>query len=189
MEYITVKDGKIAGKIFVDSFDKPIILKKIATDSLGASSFYGQAFLPNYSFFVVNSHKELPELEKVKLETTEIKNLSELENKPIYILQVELPGECKFKKDPTFETSSEGKILLHFKGQRKLKEEEIKDESRKDDSYRNEIKLGNFSLFFEISNEIISIERTLLGKIYEDGIYYFYYYGESSNENNDEITF
>ena len=119
----------------------------------------------------------------------EIEDLSELENKQIYILQVELPGECKFKNDPAFDISSEGKILLHFKGQRKLKEEEIKDESRKDDSYRNEIKLGNFSLFFEISNEIISIERTLLGKIYEDGIYSFYYYGESSNENNDEITF
>ena len=63
--------------MWVDSFDKPIILKKIATDSLGASSFYGQAFLPNYSFFVVNSYKDLPELAKVKLETTEIKDLSE----------------------------------------------------------------------------------------------------------------
>ena len=182
-------DGKIAGKIFVDSFDKPIILKKIATDSLGASSFYGQAFLPNYSFFVVNSYKDLPELAKLKLDTTEIKDLSELENKPIYILQVELPGECKFNNDPIIDLSSEGKIFIHFKGKRNLKEEEIKDESRKDDSYRNEIKQGKFSLFFEISNEIISIERTLLGKIYEDGIYSFYYRGEVSNEKIEEITF
>ena len=182
-----------AQKLFVDQqFQQPIILKKIATDSLGISSFYGQAFNPNYNFYIVNSYKEIQtDLEKIKkFSSKDVNSISDLEGKTIYVLQVELSGnELEKKVRPHFETSADGKIQLSLKGERRIYNDTALDESKKSDSYQNLIKHGDFALLLELSNEIVSIERIYFGSLFEDGIYTFFYYGGAANSNEEEVSF
>ena len=144
-------------KVFVDQqFQLPIILKKIETDSLGISSFYGKAFNPNYNFCVVGSFKEIEtDLKKIKNVSSKDENsIPDLERKTIYILEVELSGNVLEKKvKPHFETSADGKIHLFLKGKRKIYDETALEESKKSDSYQNLIKQGDFALFLELSHE------------------------------------
>ena len=176
-------------KFFVDEFKEPIILKKIETDSLGISSFYGKAFTPNYNFYVVNSYNEIQtDLEKIKkFSSKEVNSISDLEGKTIYVLQVELSGNEQDRKKvkPDFEIFPDGKIHLFLRGERKIYDETALEESKKSDSYQNLIKQGDFALLLELSHEIISIERIYLGSFYEDGIYTFFYYGGEANDQED----
>ena len=180
-------------KVFVDQqFQLPIILKKLETDSLGISSFYGKAFNPNYNFYVVNSYEEIQtDLEKIKkFSSKDVNSISDLKGKIIYVLQVELSGNVLEKKvRPHFENSAGGKIQLSLKGERSIYNDTALDESKKRDSYQNLIKQGDFALFLELSHEIISIERTYFGSFYEDGIYTFFYYAEAASAGEEEVSF
>ena len=69
------------------------------------------------------------------------------------------------------------------------KNNQIDKEEKKIHLYTNTIKEGKFSLYFELSNEIISIEHTYLGNTYVDGVYTFYYYGGRKDEDFDELSF
>ena len=122
-----------------------------------------------------------------------IYDLEDLEGKLIYVLQIELPGIINFKDRPEISTLSDGKWCFYFSGVKKMNIPEIDKEEKKIHLYTNTIKEGKFSLYFELSNEIISIEHTYLGNTYVDGVYTFYYCGdrkdEDFDENDEEITF
>ena len=179
-------------KIFVENAEKPIILKQISTDSIGTSSFYGQAFLPSFNFFIVDNYKEVPELEKLTFnvdEDCEVKEYKDLEGMKIYIIQIELPGIINSISHPSFVLSGDGKMQMTFSGVRLINNEEISEDEKKKDTYNNTIKSGNFSLFFELANGLWTIGQIYLCHTHIDGIITFYYCASGQEEETEELEF
>ena len=181
-------------KIFVENAGKPIILKQISTDSLGTSSFYGQAFLPSFNFFIVDNYKEVPELEKLTFNVDEdcpVKEYKNLEGMKIYIIQIELPGIINSISRPSFVLSVDGKMQMTFSGVRLINNEEISEDEKKKDTYNNTIKSGNFSLFFELPNGLRTIGLIYLchTHIHIDGIITFYYCASGKEDETEELDF
>ena len=177
-------------KIFIENNEKPIILKKISTDSIGTPSFFGQAFLPQFNVMAItNENEEIPELKSMKYDkNSEIKEYNELVGKKIYKIEIELSGEVKYNSHPKFILSDNGKMQMNFVGERQINSEDILEDEKKKDTYNTTIKQGNFSMFLELSNELITINNRYLGQTSVDGIISFYFY-EIQQEGEQNISF
>lgn len=179
-------------KIFVEGLEKPIILKKISTDSIGASSFYGQAYVPNFNFMICNNYEDVPELKNIKFEVekdSEVKGYEDLKEKTIYILEVEVPGNVTSFSRPSFIISGEGKMHITFSGNREINQEEISEDEKKKETFISTLKPGRFALFFELTNGLWTIGVTYIGQASADGIITFYFFSNKEEAEDQELSF
>ena len=170
-------------KLYIDGYNKDIILKSINIDSLGFSSFLGRIYKPSYCLYIIDNVDQLP-IKKTK---------SELEiegDKPYYILVlvVEIPGELE---DPNIEPNIEinnGLVFFKLEGSRKTNKKETEINSNRYDCYYSSIKEGLFSLCISIKPENIMLPLTEpIFKNYENGLLTYYYIGCKPEDETEEI--
>ena len=80
------------------------------------------------------------------------------------------------------------KCKRNFIGERQINSVDILEDEKKKDTYNTTIKQGNFSMFLELSNELITINNRYLGQTSVDGIIFFYFY-EIQQEGEQNISF
>ena len=170
-------------KLYIDGYNKDIILKSINIDSLGFSSFLGRIYKPSYCLYIIDNVDQLP-IKKTK---------SELEiegDKPYYILVlvVEIPGELE---DPNIIPNIEinnGLVFFKLEGSRKTNKKETEINSNRYDCYYSSIKEGLFSLCISIKPENIMLPSTEPKfKNYENGLLTYYYIGCKPEDETEEI--
>ena len=171
-------------KLYIDGYNKDIILKSINIDSLGFSSFLGRSYQPSYCLYIVDNVDKLP-IKKTKSE------LNIEGDKPYYILVliVEIPGELE---DPNIKPKVDTHIDFVFKleGSRKINKKETEINPNRYDCYYSSIKEGLFSLCISIKPENISLPSTVPSfKNYENGLLTYYYIGSKSEGETEEIDF
>ena len=174
--------GVKKNKIYIDGYDKDIILKSINIDSLGFSSFLGRIYKPSYCLYIIDNVDQLP-IKKTK---------SELEiegDKPYYIfvLIVDISGELE---DPNIKPKVDTSIDFVFKleGSRKINKKETEINPNRYDCYYSSIKDGLFSLCISINPENISLQSTVpIFNNYENGLLTYYYTGSKSEGETPEI--
>ena len=170
-------------KLYIDGYNKDIILKSINIDSLGFSSFLGRIYQPSYCLYIVDNVDKLP----IKKTKSELKIEGD---KPYYILIliVEIPGELE---DPNIIPSIDtGTYFVFFKleGSRKINKKETEINPNRYDCYYSSIKEGLFSLCISIKPETISLQSTDPSfKNYENGLLTYYYIGSKSEGETEEI--
>ena len=169
-------------KLYIDGYNKDIILKLINFDSFGFKSFLGRIYQPSYCFYIVDNVDKLP-IKKTK---------SELQiegDKPYYILVliVEIPGELE---DPNIIPKVDTRIDFVFtlEGSRKINKKETEINPNRYDCYYSSIKDGLFSLCISIKPEDISLKSTEpIFKNYENGLLTYYYIGCKPEDETEEI--
>ena len=173
-------------KLYIDGYNKDIILKSINIDSLGFKSFLGRIYRiyqPSYCLYIVDNVDKLP-IKKTK---------SELQiegDKPYYILVliVEIPGELE---DPNIIPNIEinnGFVFFKLEGSRKTNKKETEINSNRYDCYYSSIKEGLFSLCISIKPENIMLPLTEpIFKNYENGLLTYYYIGCKPEDETEEI--
>ena len=167
-------------KIYIDGYNKDIILKSINSDSLGFSSFPGRIYQPSYCLYIVDNVDKLP-IKKTK---------SELQiegDKPYYILVliVEIPGELE---DPNIIPKVDTRIDFVFtlEGSRKINKKETEINPNRYDCYYSSIKEGLFSLCISINPKSL-LSTVPIFKNYENGLLTYYYIGRQSEGETEEI--
>ena len=172
-------------KLYIDGYNKDIILKLINFDSFGFKSFLGRIYQPSYCFYIVDNVDQLP----IKKTKSELKIEGD---KPYYILVlvVEIPGELE---DPNIEPNIEinnGLVFFKLEGSRKTNKKETEINSNRYDCYYSSIKDGLFSLNISIKPENIFLQSTVPSfKNYENGLLTYYYVGTTSEGETEEIDF
>ena len=169
-------------KLYIDGYNKDIILKSINIDSLGFSSFLGRIYQPSYCLYIVDNVDKLP----IKKTTSELQIDGD---KPYYILViiVEIPGELE---DPNIKPKVDTSIDFVFKleGSRKINKKETEINPNRYDCYYSSIKDGLFSLCISIKPEDIMFQSTdPIFKNYENGLLTYYYVGSKSEGETEEI--
>ena len=169
-------------KLYIDGYNKDIILKLINFDSFGFKSFLGRIYQPSYCFYIVDNVDQLP----IKKTKSELKIEGD---KPYYIfvLIVDIPGELE---DPNIIPRVETNIEFVFKleGSRKIKKNETEINPNRYDCYYSSIKEGLFSLCISIKPEDISLKSTVpIFNNYENGLLTYYYIGCKSEDDTEEI--
>ena len=169
-------------KLYIDGYNKDIILKSINIDSLGFSSFLGRIYKPNYCIYIVDNVDKLP----IKKTKSELKIEGD---KPYYILVliVDIPGELE---DPNIIPMVDTRIDFVFKleGRRKINKKETEINPNRYDCYYSSIKEGLFSLCISIKPENIYLDSTVpIFKNYENGLLTYYYIGSKSEGETEEI--
>ena len=169
-------------KLYIDGYNKDIILKSINIDSLGFSSFLGRIYQPSYCLYIVDNVDKLP----IKKTKSELKIEGD---KPYYILVliVEIPGELE---DPNIKPNIEinnGLVFFKLEGSRKTNKKETEINPNRYDCYYSSIKDGLFSLCISIEPENISLQSTVpIFKNYENGLLTYYYIGIKSEDDIQE---
>ncbi len=166
-------------KLYIDGYNKDIILKSINIDSLGFSSFLGRSYQPSYCLYIVDNVDKLP----IKKTKSELKIEGD---KPYYIfvLIVDISGELE---DPNIIPKVDTRIDFVFtlEGSRKINKKETEINPNRYDCYYSSIKDGLFSLCISIKPEDISLKSTVpIFNNYENGLLTYYYIG---TESEDEI--
>ena len=167
-------------KLYIDGYNKDIILKSINSDSFGFSSFPGRIYQPSYCLYIVDNVDQLP----IKKTKSELKIEGD---KPYYILVliVEIPGELE---DPNIIPRIDNFVLLE--GSRKINKKETEINPNRYDCYYSSIKEGLFSLCISIKPEnlenIWPESTDPIFKNYENGLLTYYYVG-SKSEGDEEI--
>ena len=169
-------------KLYIDGYNKDIILKSINIDSLGFSSFLSRIYKPNYCIYIVDNVDKLP----IKKTKSELKIEGD---KPYYIfvLIVDISGELE---DPNIIPRVDTNIDFVFKleGSRKINKKETEINPNRYDCYYSSIKDGLFSLCISIKPENISLEsRYPIFYNYENGLLTYYYIGRQSEGETEEI--
>ena len=167
-------------KLYIDGYNKDIILKSINIDSLGFSSFLGRIYQPSYCLYIVDNVDKLP----IKKTKSELKIEGD---KPYYILVliVDIPGELE---DPNIIPRVETNIEFVFKleGSRKIKKNETEINPNRYNCYYSSIKEGLFSLCISVKPENIYLQSTVpIFNNYENGLLTYYYIGEDETEEID----
>ena len=168
-------------KLYIDGYNKDIILKSINIDSLGFSSFLGRSYQPSYCLYIVDNVDKLP----IKKTKSELKIEGD---KPYYILVliVDIPGELE---DPNIIPKVDTHIDFVFKleGSRKINKKETEINPNRYDCYYSSIKEGLFSLCISIKPENIYLDSTdPIFKNYENGLLTYYYIGIKSEDDIQE---
>ena len=169
-------------KLYIDGYNKDIILKSINIDSLGFSSFLGRIYQPSYCLYIVDNVDKLP----IKKTKSELKIEGD---KPYYILVliVEIPGELE---DPNIipKIDINNEIVFKLEGSRKTNKKETEINPNRYDCYYSSIKEGLFSLCISIKPENIMLPSTEpIFKNYENGLLTYYYIGSKSEGETPEI--
>ena len=187
-EFSIPKDNIIVGevtidnikknKLYIDGYNKDIILKLINFDSFGFKSFLGRIYQPSYCFYIVDNVDQLP----IKKTKSELKIEGD---KPysILVLIVEIPGELE---DPNIIPRidiNNIEIVFKLEGSRKINKKETKINPNRYDCYYSSIKEGLFSLCISIKPEDISLKSTVpIFNNYENGLLTYYYIGSEAQE-------
>ena len=171
-------------KLYIDGYNKDIILKSINIDSLGFSSFLGRIYQPNYCFYFVDNVDKLP----IKKTKSELKIEGD---KPYYILVliVEIPGELE-NPDIIPKVDTNIDFVFKLEGSRKINKKATEINPNRYDCYYSSIKDGLFSLNISIKPENIFLQSTVPSfKNYENGLLTYYYTGSKSEGETEEIDF
>ena len=168
-------------KLYIDGYNKDIILKLINFDSFGFKSFLGRIYHPNYCFYFVDNVDKLP----IKKTKSELKIEGD---KPYYIfvLIVDISGELE---DPNIipKVYTNNYFVFKLEGSRKIKKNETEINPNRYDCYYSSIKEGLFSLCISIKPENIYLPSTVpIFNNYENGLLTYYYIG-SEIEDDVEI--
>ena len=169
-------------KLYIDGYNKDIILKSINIDSLGFSSFLGRIYQPSYCLYIVDNVDKLP----IKKTKSELKIEGD---KPYYILVliVEIPGELE---DPNIipRVDINSDFVFKLEGSRKINKKETEINPNRYDCYYSSIKDGLFSLCISIKPENMSLpSKDPIFKNYENGLLTYYYIGGKSEGETEEI--
>ena len=169
-------------KLYIDGYNKDIILKSINIDSLGFSSFLGRSYQPSYCLYIVDNVDKLP----IKKTKSELKIEGD---KPYYIfvLIVDISGELE---DPNIipRVDINSYFVFKLEGSRKINRKETEITPNRYDCYYSSIKDGLFSLCISIKPENIYLDSTVpIFKNYENGLLTYYYIGRQSEGETEEI--
>ena len=180
---VTIDNVK-KNKIYIDGFNKDLVLKSISIDSLGFSSFLGRIYQPNYFLYITDNIEKLP-IRKTKSE------LKINTDKPYYILvlMVEIPGELEDPNiTPTVDTKTD--FIFKLEGSRKINKKNNEKNPKGYDCYYSSIKDGLFSLCIKIKPDNIMLSSTEpIFKHYENGLLTYYYVGSKSEGETEELDF
>ena len=171
-------------KLYIDGYNKDIILKSINFDSFGFKSFLGRIYQPNYCFYIVDNVDKLP----IKKTKSELKIEGD---KPylILVLIVDISGELE---DPNIIPRidiNNIEIVFKLEGSRKINKKETKINPNRYNCYYSSIKEGLFSLCITIKPENIYLDSTEpIFKNYENGLLTYYYIGRQ-NEAETEVIY
>ena len=169
-------------KLYIDGYNRDIILKSINFDSFGFKSFLGRIYQPSYCLYIVDNVDQLP----IKKTKSELKIEGD---KPYYILVliVEIPGELE---DPNIIPRVDTGTYFVFKleGSRKINKKETEINPNRYDCYYSSIKEGLFSLCISIKPENIYLQsRVPIFNNYENGLLTYYYIGTEGETEEIEL--
>ena len=165
-------------KLYIDGYNKDIILKLINFDSFGFKSFLGRIYQPSYCFYIVDNVDQLP----IKKTKSELKIEGD---KPYYtfVLLVDITGELE---DPNIIPRidiNNIEIVFKLEGSRKIKKNETEINPNRYNCYYSSIKEGLFSLCISVKPENISLLSTVpIFNNYENGLLTYYYIGNEAQE-------
>ena len=170
-------------KLYIDGYNRDIILKSINFDSFGFKSFLGRIYQPSYCLYIVDNVDQLP----IKKTKSELKIEGD---KPYYIfvLIVDISGELE---DPNIIPRiyiNNIEIVFKLEGSRKIKKNETEINPNRYNCYYSSIKEGLFSLCISIKPENIYLQsRVPIFNNYENGLLTYYYIGSKIEDETQEI--
>ena len=180
---VTIDNVK-KNKIYIDGFNKDLVLKSISIDSLGFSSFLGRIYQPNYCLYITDKIEKLP-IRKTKSEL----KIDTDKHYYILVLMVEIPGELEDPKiTPTVDAKTD--FIFKLEGSRKINKKNNEKSPKGYDCYYSSIKDGLFSLCIKIKPDNIMLSSTEPKfQHYENGLLTYYYVGSKSEGESEELEF
>ena len=178
---VTIDNVK-KNKIYIDGYNKDLVLKSKNNDSRKLLSFL-DIYQPNYCLYITDNIRKLP----IKMAIAELHEIPFC----ILVLIVEIPGELE---DPNIIPRVDIQtdfIIFKLEGSRKINKKNNENKHKGYDCYYSSFKDGFFSLDIKINPDTLMLGSTFpIFHYYENGILTYYYHMYREEElDDDEIEF
>ena len=178
---VTIDNVK-KNKIYIDGYNKDLVLKSKNNDSRKLLSFL-DIYQPNYCLYITDNIRKLP----IKMAIAELHEIPFC----ILVLIVEIPGELENPNIiPRVDIQTDF-IIFKLEGSRKINKKNNENKHKGYDCYYSSFKDGFFSLDIKINPDTLMLGSTFpIFHYYENGILTYYYHMYREEElDDDEIEF